>query len=462
MNEEIKEATVAEEAEETAEEITEEAIEETLVETEEPAPQSEPPEEVPIMPLSRVNRFFLAALFPLIFILIFGVILLVTGREDDGGTEAPTEEPYYEVKADEVRGVYVASVYNINYPSSSTLSAAQLKAELDGIIVTCAENGLNAVYLQVSPMSDALYDSDILPTSSVLTGTEGALLPEGFDPLEYLCDKAHKAGIAVHAWVNPMRVTAGGHDPEDLSADNPATDNSLTVTYGGEVYYNLGLPEVRGLQARVCAELAREYPVDGILFDDYFYPYPVGDEVFDDSAAYAEYGGAYDSVEDFRRASTTALVSECYDAVKAVRADCQFGVAPFGIWRNDDGRNGGSATGGMESYETLYCDSLAFIRAGKVDYIAPQLYWTFGSKAAPYAELCDWWTEAVEDTDVRLLISHAAYQAGTWGDSSEYAEQVEYARTKRPYYGSIYYGYAAINGNEAGIADAFAKIYKEK
>ncbi len=455
MNEENKEVT--EESEETRE--TDEPQETEESETAEGPPPTEPP----FMPLKRTNRFFLAALFPLLFILIFGIVLLITGRGDERqeSTE-PAAEDYYAVKSDEVRGVYIATVYNINYPSSQSLGTSQLKAELDDILVTCAENGFNAVYFQVSPFSDALYDSSILPTSSVLSGTEGAPLPEGFDPLAYLCEKAHRAGIAVHAWINPMRVTGGAHDPEDLSADNPAKKApELTVTYGGEVYYDLGYPEVRTLQAKVCEELVRDYPIDGILFDDYFYPYPVEGEEFDDSASYKMHGGEYDSVEDFRRASTTALVSECYDAIKATRDECQFGVAPFGIWRNDNGSNGGSATRGMESYNTLYCDSLAFIRSGKIDYIAPQIYWTFESSAAPYGELCDWWAEAVKDTDVRLLISHAAYQAGTWEDSGEYTEQVEYARTKRPYNGSIFYGYAAIENNDAGITDAFADMYRD-
>ena len=468
MNEEIREEKEEIGVSEGAE--PSEAVEK-LTTVEEPSAAEEPPTEEepedaerPIMPLKRVNRFFLAALFPLLFIVIFGVILLfMKPAEERTDTEEPTEDDYYEVKSDEVRGIYVATAYNINYPSAQSLGASALKAELDEIILTCAENGFNAVYFQVSPFSDALYSSSILPTSYVLTGAEGGELPEGFDPLAYLCDKAHKAGIAVHAWINPMRVTGGSLDAEELSTDNPAVlSPEYTVTYGGEVYYDLGNPEARVLQARVCEEIVRNYTIDGIIFDDYFYPYPVEGEEFDDSASFALYGGEYESVADFRRAATTALISECYDAVKATRPDCLFGVAPFGIWQNDDGSNGGSDTRGMESYESLYCDSLAFIKAGKIDYIAPQIYWRFESSAAPYGELCDWWAEAVKGTDVKLLISHAAYQAAEWNDSDEYTEQVEYARTKRAYYGSIFYGYAAVAGNDAGIADAFAHIYGEE
>ena len=471
MNEELNKTEETEcntDAEEVSEVSAEQA--EALEEGGETDEYAEPA----VMPLKQTNRFFLAALFPLAFIIILGIVLLVShfadgksarsaatgAMADGGGSLIGTEPAYYEIKADEVRGIYIATVHNINFPSSNTLGAAQLKGELDNILLECAEHGFNRIYFQASPMSDALYDSKILPTSSVLTGKEGAPLPEGFDPLAYLCDRAHKAGIEVHAWINPMRVTAGGLDEEELSVNNPAAvEPGYTFTYGGEVYYDLGHPEVRNLQARVCEELVRDYAVDGILFDDYFYPYPVEGEEINDKRTFELYGGDYDNIGDFRRANTTALVSECYDAIKATRPECEFGVAPFGIWQNDDGENGGCPTGGSEGYEMLYCDALAFIKSGKIDYIAPQLYWMTESTVAPYKGLCDWWAGAVKGTDVKLLVSHAAYRVGDWEDSEEFNTQVEYARTKRAYYGSIYYGYESVVNNEYGISDVLAQMY---
>lgn len=440
------------------------------------APAQEPhPPEVPEeaqgaqKPRPQSGWWLSAALIPFLALILAGCILLCirfSGGESDSIfslTPGEAGEPlgdFLSDAGDEVRGVYIATAYNINYPSAQNLRGKELAKELDAIVASCTENGINAIYFQASPYSDALYDSDILPTSSVLSGKEGAAMRDGFDPLAYLCATAHEAGISVHAWVNPMRVTAGALDYEDLAADNPAKkDPSLTVKYGEEYYYNLGLPEVRKLIGDVCAELAGKYPIDGILFDDYFYPYPEEGQVFDDSAAFEAYGDVYADIGDFRRGSTTALVKECYAAIKEARSDCAFGIAPFGIWQNDDGENGGSATRGFEGYESLYCDALSFIKEGIVDYIAPQIYWTFESEAAPYAALCDWWNAQVSGTDVKLLISHAAYQAAAWG-KEEVTEQIAYARERKGYRGSIFYGYAAIAGDEGNIRSQLAAAYE--
>ena len=412
---------------------------------------------------------FLAALIPCLVLVVLGLILLgmhfATGQSDTvfslAAIRGTAGQPMAAVNPDsEVRGVYVATVYNINYPSAKSLSRARLREELDAILDSCEQNGLNAVYFQVSPYSDALYHSQILPTSSVVTGREGQRFPGDFDPLDYLCEHAHARGIAVHAWVNPMRVTTPEMSYDTLARDNPAKVHpEWTVEYGGAYYYDLGIPEVRQLQADVCAELAANYPIDGILFDDYFYPYPVDGKTFDDAQTYADYGADAADLADFRRQSTTALVRACYTSIKETREDCAFGIAPFGIWRNDDGRNGGSPTRGFESYESLYCDSLAFIRGGWVDYVAPQIYWQFSSQAAPYGALCEWWNAAVADTDVKLLISHAAYQAEAWGSPSEFTEQIEYARALRSYGGSLFYGLAAIQADDGSIRAQLASAY---
>ncbi len=410
---------------------------------------------------------FLAALIPCLLLVLFGLVLFglhfVTGKTYNdnvfslaairSGQPLAAANP-----AEEVRGVYVATVFNINYPSEKGQSLARLQSELDGILDCARQNGLNAVYFQVSPYSDALYHSQILPASSVVTGREGKRFPGDFDPLEYLCERAHAQNIAVHAWVNPVRVSSTDLAYDALSADNPARIHpEWTVEYDGAYYYNLGIPEVRQLQADVCAELAANYPIDGILFDDYFYPYPVDGKTFDDAQAFADYGEG--DLADFRRQNATALVRECYTAVKARREDCAFGVAPFGIWRNDNGSGVGSPTRGFESYESLYCDTLAFIRGGWVDYVAPQLYWQFSSRAAPYGALCDWWNAAVADTDVKLLISHAAYQAGVWESESEFADQIEYARALRSYGGSLFYGLSSIQEDESAICAQLASVY---
>ena len=238
----------------------------------------------------------------------------------------------------------------------------------------------------------------------------------------------------------------------------------------GKLYFDAGIPEVRELVAAGVREIVEGYDVDGIIFDDYFYPYPEYEEEgdkktaieFDDMATYEKYGSAYESIGDFRRASVNDMIKRTYDAVKAVDPECLFGVAPFGIWQNDNGKNGGSATSGLSSYSAIYCDPLAWAEGGYVDYIAPQLYWRFSTKAAPYGTLVDWWNAVLDGKDVDLYICHAAYLYDTWEDIDlEMTRQIDYARSKLNYKGSILYGYAAIDGNSESLADEVGEFFAD-
>ncbi len=374
----------------------------------------------------------------------------------------------------EVRGVYIASVYNINFPSKKSLSADELRAELDDIVATCIDAGLNTIYFQARPSSDALYDSKIFPTSEYLTGTQGAPLPGGFDPLAYIIEKAHTSNIKVHAWVNPLRVTVGSasapaHDTSALAENHPARLHpEYTVAYAdGKLYFDCGLPEVRTLIADGVAEIAENYDIDGVIFDDYFYPYPQNGAdgkpaAFDDADSYSAYGGEM-LLDDWRRDNVNKMIKGCYDAIKAVNADCEFGVAPFGIWQNNDGTNGGSDTSGLESYSAIYCDPTAWIEGGYIDYIAPQIYWRFSTTVARYDVLVRWWNTLLDGSDVKLLISHGVYNYDTWeSPESEIRNQVEFARSELMYRGSILYGYEALKNNSHGLLDEVRDVFSEE
>lgn len=356
----------------------------------------------------------------------------------------------------EERGIWIASVFNINFPSKSGLSAEQLRAELDDIVETADSVGLNSIYFQVRPSSDALYDSKIFPVSKYL----GDTLPEGFDPLAYIIERAHERGIALHAWINPLRASADTNDLSKLPEHSPARKNpSYSVAYKSQRYYDCGIPEVRQLVADGIAEIINNYDIDGIIFDDYFYPYPENGVSFDDGATFQKYGGAYSDIGDFRRDSVNKLVKLCYDTVKALDPECRFGIAPFGIWKNDDGKNGGSATNGLSSYSAIYCDTLAWIKGGYVDYVAPQIYWQFSTSVARYDVLVRWWNAVLSEyPNVDLYISHAAYRASEWA-SGEIRNQIEYARSERAYAGSILYGYASVKADEAGLAADLKKAF---
>lgn len=363
----------------------------------------------------------------------------------------------------EVRGVWIASVFNIDYPSYFDLPADKLKSEIDEIIANCKKAGLNTVFFQVRPSCDALYDSDIFPVSRVLS-TTGKLT---FDPLEYFVKEAHKNNIFLHAWINPLRITVSADSEDKLPSDSPAALHpEWTVKYAdGKLYFNAGLPEVRQLVADGVREIVDNYDVDGIVFDDYFYPYPSGDAEFEDSEAYERYGDGFASVADWRRDNINKLIKLCYDTVKESYEDCLFGVAPGGVWQNNDGVNGGSDTRGFETYHSLYCDSLAWIRGGYIDYISPQIYWTFDTEGTPYAHLNDWWNGKLDGTDVKLIVSHGAYryEEGDWTDpEGEMAEQIKYSRNSLAYRGSVFYGYDEIRGNDFGLSDELTTVYEDE
>jgi len=368
----------------------------------------------------------------------------------------------------EVRGVWIATVGNINYPSRKGLSEKELKKELDDIIDKCCELGLNTVFFQVRPAADALYRSELFPTSEYLSGKQGEEADGGFDPLAYLIRIAHGEKINVHAWVNPLRVTYGSarYPKTEISAlakEHIARKNpDWVIPYAdGKLYFDAGNPEVRAYIADGVREIVKNYAVDGVVFDDYFYPYPVSGATFDDSASFATYGKG--ELGDWRRENINSLVKGCYDAVKGVNSECLFGISPFGIWQNDDGKNNGSATAGLEAYESLYCDALAWAKGGYVDYISPQLYWRFDTRVAPYAGLSDWWNAALDGTGVKLLISHAAYMYDEWeSPSGELSEQIEYSRGALCYRGSILYGFAALEKNSAGICDEISDVFSSE
>lgn len=370
--------------------------------------------------------------------------------------------------ASEVRGVWIASVFNIDYPSAAGLDTAALQAEIDEIIRTCVETGLNTIFFQVRPTCDALYKSELFPVSSFLS-KDGVLQ---FDPLDYIVKEAHKNNIFVHAWVNPLRVTMNSTDVNTLPENSPARKNPhWTVPYvDGKLYLNAGMPEVRALVADGVREIVAGYDVDGIVFDDYFYPYPASNAdgsaaVFDDAEEFAAYGGDYENIADWRRANINDLIARVYDAVHSTDPDCLFGVSPFGIWQNDNGKNGGSATNGLEGYNALYCDALAWAEAGTVDYLSPQLYWQFTTTSAPYDVLVRWWSTALESTGVDLYVSHGIYryEDGNWAEpEGEITEQVTFARSELSYKGSVYYGYDEIHRNIHGAADELKFLHRDE
>lgn len=362
----------------------------------------------------------------------------------------------------EMRGVWVSSVYNLDYPSSPTTDPDKLKAEADEILDNCVKWGLNAVFLQVRPSGDALYKSDLFPWSKYLTGSVGTAPQDGFDPLEYWVEAAHKRGLELHAWINPYRITRS-KDTEwnSLPSTHPAKMNpDWVVKYSdGNYYFNPGIPEVRDLVTRGAVEIVQNYDVDGLHMDDYFYP---GTD-FNDAATYQKYGSSFSNIADFRRDSVNQLVAQLDTAVHNIDPDIQFGISPSGIWANKSTDPRGSDTNGSEHYVSSYADSLYWIENGLVDYIIPQIYWEIGHKLADFATLADWWNDAVAGSDVHLYIGMGAYRCadnptGVWTTTDPLFDSLAYLENKDNVGGCVFFRYGSIPA-VSGMADRLTSWY---
>lgn len=366
----------------------------------------------------------------------------------------------------EFRGVWVATVGNTDYPSKPTTDSETLKKEAIRILDHVQNIGLNAVFLQVRPGADALYRSDYFPWSRFLTGKEGTAPAQNFDPLKFWVEEAHKRGIELHAWITPYRVvksTQGQQAISSLAASSPAAKHHEWVVAhtDGSLYFNPGIPEVRKLIVDSTLEIIRNYDVDGIHFDGFFYP----GKTFEDKAVYEKYRQEKESIEDWRRNNINTLIREVHTAIKASGKEVRLGVSPFGIWANRSGNPSGSATSGQESYHQYYADSVKWIRDGIIDYIAPQIFWNIGYTSADYAKLAQWWKNTVAGTDVDLYIGLAAYKAGDrdqkspWYGTTEIIKQLRLNRDTAGISGSIFSGYSALKNNSA-LSSALQDFYR--
>ncbi|MCL6669467.1 glycoside hydrolase family 10 protein [Streptomyces panaciradicis] len=336
-------------------------------------------------------------------------------------------EPRRRRAAREMRGVWVATVTNRDWPSKPGLTADRQRAELIAILDRAVEDRLNTVIFQVRPTADALWPSPYEPWSQVLTGTQGG--DPGWDPLGTAVEQAHARGLDLHAWFNPYRI-ANHTDPARLVATHPARVHpDWVVTYGGKMYYNPGLPEVRAFVEKAILDAVRKYPLDAVHFDDYFYPYPVAGQTFDDDAAYDRYGGGFASRADWRRDNIDKLVRETAAGIKRIRPAAQFGISPFGVWRNAATDSRGSDTrAGVQTYDDLCADTRKWVRKNWIDYICPQIYWNIGFAAADYAKLLPWWAEVAKGTATRLYIGEALYKAGDPAQSAAWQDPAELSR----------------------------------
>ena len=381
-------------------------------------------------------------------------LALAACSSSDAGTSTPATPsgpPTGTVTADgsivvghtrQLRGAWIATVSNSTWPSATGLSEDDAKTELTGILDKLAEAHFNTIFFQVRTESDALYASQLEPWSRYLTGTQGG--DPGWDPLTFAITEAHRRGLEVHAWMNPYRAL--------VSASSKAAANHVTKTladavvrYGTAAWMDPGSPEVRQHILDVIKDVVGRYDVDGLHFDDYFYPYPISGETFDDAATYAA-NGKGQNLDDWRRSNVDALIQQTSALVAGLKPSVRFGISPFGIYKN------GVPVGivGLDAYSAIYCDPPKWIQQGWVDYLAPQLYWTTKQTKQDFGKLAAWW--AALATDGReVFIGHDVTKAGTgdWTLDEYDAQLADVAANKMK--GSIYFSAAALVEDQAGL-----------
>jgi uncharacterized lipoprotein YddW (UPF0748 family) len=351
----------------------------------------------------------------------------------------------------EMRGVWVATVGNLDWPSRPGLAAAAQQGEALALLDRFAAIGLNLVVLQLRPAADALYESALEPWSAALTGVQGRA--PGYDPLAFWLAAAHERGLALHAWINPFRArTAGETGPADPGHVSDARPD-LVRAHGRQLWLDPGLTEARERTFVVAADLLGRYAVDGLHIDDYFYPYPEPGAAFDDEDSWrAHASGA--ARDDWRRANVDAAVRGLHETVRRVRPAAAFGVSPFGIWR--PGHPPGVE--GFDAFAGLFADARRWLREGWADYFVPQLYWRLDSARQPFGRLLDWWLG--ENAQGRRVV--AGHYTGLVGDpkhdwpAGEIVAQVERARAAGAA-GSIHFSARALAENRGGVAEALRR-----
>ncbi len=343
------------------------------------------------------------------------------------------------------RGVWVSTVYGLDYPSSPTVSSADLKSQADEILDNCQEMGMTAVILQVRPSADALYESSIYPWSKYLTGSQDKAPADNFDPLSYWVQAAHARGLELHAWINPYRAAVSKSDYDSLSAASPVkTHSDWVYEYNGSYYFDPGIPEVRQMIVDGVREILDNYAVDGIHLDDYFYPGQGG--TYDDST-FAAYGGGFTDKGDWRRHNNDLLIQSLYETVKSEGK--VFGVSPAGIWANKSSLALGSDTRGNQTYFSSYADTRKWVKEGWLDYICPQIYWSIGYEIADYEILANWWADVVKDTGVELYIGMADYRyaetgSAKWTDINIIKDQLSLNAAIPQITGEVHFRYGSL------------------
>lgn len=361
---------------------------------------------------------------------------------------------------EELRAVWVATVNNIDYPSKPTLSADVQRAEFIALANMHQRNGMNALIVQIRPATDAFYPSPLEPWSQWLTGKQGQPPIPYYDPLQFMIEETHKRGMEFHAWMNPYRavfnISGSSISPSHITRLHP----EWFLTYGDKKYFDPGNKDVQAHVTSIVTDVVSRYKVDAIHFDDYFYPYRISGKEFPDEASYRKYGNNMPK-DDWRRSNTDSIIVKLSRTIKKENPACQFGISPFGVWRNATQDPLGSNTkAGQTNYDDLYADILLWLKKGWIDYVTPQLYWEIGHNLADYETLIKWWSQ---HTYGKLCyIGIGIYRAGSndaWKDKTQLPRQINMLRNTPNMHGMMFFSSKTFEKNPNGWNDSLRLNY---
>ncbi|MDF2431989.1 MAG: hypothetical protein JWP44_1620 [Mucilaginibacter sp.] len=362
----------------------------------------------------------------------------------------------------EFRGVWIATVENIDWPSTPHLTANEQKKELIDLLDAHQEMGINAIMLQIRPAADAFYAKSREPWSKWLTGKQGKAPDPLYDPLEFAITEAHKRGMELHAWFNPYRATNDGKfsvlSPGHITNNRP----EWFFVYGGIKLFNPGIPEVRDYIVKVFLDVVDNYDIDGVHMDDYFYPYKIEGQHINDSETFKAYRDGFDNINDWRRNNVDLLVKMLSDSIHKHKPHIKFGISPFGVWANKSQNDEGSDTHGLPSYYELFADSRKWIKEGWVDYINPQIYFPIGDRQVPFDKLLDWWSDNTYNR--HLYVGMAAYRINErrltkFKNPASMPNEIKYLRNNRRVEGSVYFSSKSLMNNPLGFTDSLKDNY---
>lgn len=364
----------------------------------------------------------------------------------------------------EMRAVWIATVANIDWPSKQSLSTEEQKAEMIAILDAVKAYNMNTVIFQVRPDADALYSSKLEPWSEWLTGKQGVAPDPWYDPLQFTIDECRKRGLDIHVWLNPYRavqnIDKGKSSPGHVSNTHP----DWMLTYGNKKYFDPGIPEVRDHVAGVVGDLVRRYDIDAIHMDDYFYPYKIEGTEFPDDGSFRQYGGNFgpEKKDDWRRNNVDLIIKQIHDTIKSIKPTVEFGISPFGVWRNKKNDPEGSETwAGVSNYDDLYANILKWQYEKWIDYVTPQLYWYIGKEVADYAILAKWW--AAHSYGCNIYSGQAIYlidqqsKDPAWRTSGEITKQLTLNRKLPEIKGSMFYSAKFLNKNPLSLKENLLK-----